>query len=368
MLCDQLLPSLFWPSQAVSARPPTPPPAMRPDVERFIVCLQHADRFIQTRIKNGRDVGELMEAQVVSLCNQMKGMHLEMDAAAEVTEAIEKGSWPEKMKHRLLDAAVVTAMEPMASPLLKGVRRDTQRCYWFERYLDEESWHIITSQKPLSFQVAQMCKRCEAIGLVLPDEATYGRIVSVILAVGIGYAMDHAQAFSFLNDVKETVRKYMKGKEIFARRHLEYPADPAALPGFLESVKGTEPTDEWKKFPVIITVSNDLALRGTNRKVQLQKRHSGTTFDKPQLEMQKGTLPNFTISKPNVQPRRSKDPVLAIADSSEYGAPLEPTQWSSPWSKHDSVSFFLRPPPRVHIGIEKKPHGFQAPYIHDSKV
>ena len=143
--------------------------------------------------------------------------------------------------------------------------------------------------------------------------------------------MDHVQAFNFLNDVKNTMKKFMKGKDTL-RKHFDFPADPAALPGFLESVKGTEPTDEWKKFPVIITVSNDLALRGTNRKVQLQKRHSGTTFDKPQLEMQKGTLPNFTILKPNVTPRRSKDPVLAIANSPEYGAPLEPTQWSSPWS------------------------------------
>ena len=185
---------------------------MRPDVERFVGCLEHADRFIQTRIRNNRDVGELMEAQVVSLSNQMKGLHLDMDAAAEVTEAIEKVSWPDELKHRLLDAAVGNAMEH-GRIQLKGLRRDTQKCYWFERYLDEESWQIFKSQKPLSFQVAQVCKRCEVIGLVLPDEATYGRIVSVILAVGIGYAMDHVQAFNFLSDVKDTMKKFMKGKD-----------------------------------------------------------------------------------------------------------------------------------------------------------
>ena len=147
----------------------------------------------------------------------------------------------------------------------------------------------------------------------------------MILAVGIGYAMDHVQAFKFLNDVKDTMKKFMKGKDA-SRKHFDFPADPAALPGFLESVKGTEPTDEWKMFPVITTISNDLAFLGSNRKLQLQKGPSCTTLtERPgSPAAQKGTLQNFTILKPNVQPRRSKDPVLAITDGSEYALPPPP--------------------------------------------
>ena len=106
--------------------------AMRPDIERFIMCMEHADRFIQTRIRNGRDVGELMEAQVASLINQAKGLICDAECASAVTEAIEKAHWPTAEKHRLTDAAVTNALG--SGPILtKGLRRDTQKCYWFAR-------------------------------------------------------------------------------------------------------------------------------------------------------------------------------------------------------------------------------------------
>ena len=151
---------------------------MRPDVERFILVLQYADRFVQTRIADGRDVGEFMEAQVVSLLSQMAVLNIDMVAASEVADAIEKGKWPEAHRHRLTDAAVAFAMK--APPVgLKGLRRDTQKCYWFERYLCDEDWEVLKSEKPLSVLVVRWVQHRQISNLSL---AIYVFLLAVLVS------------------------------------------------------------------------------------------------------------------------------------------------------------------------------------------
>ena len=217
----------------------------------------------------GVDITATLAAQKTSVIATLQTMRLDFTDANRLTVAVQAGTWSNDDKSELLAEITKVTSLSIAKP---GQRRDSQECLNVELFLPEPAWVDLEKvELGLTVHVATIVGAAHSIGLILPNEKTLARMLSVVLAVCVKNRMDNSAVLKFFQEFKDLARRILASKPPYPYELLgKYPMRPEELPPHMitHAYGATGPVpDRAAKWPAIAAVYEGMPKRSSSSKI-----------------------------------------------------------------------------------------------------
>ena len=164
---------------------------------------------------------------------KINGLNLSADMAFKFVEQLKQGPWSDQQKKGLITAINSSVLKNTTS---SPNRRKLQDIPNFSPFLSKNDLEVLANANvPLQNKIDQVVCRMVRLGMHCPSEPSVGRIVVVMMKLGVVTGKnDGNDTWALVKEVKRLLKCKINGLPKDQEHIVQYPATPAELPEWLQ--------------------------------------------------------------------------------------------------------------------------------------